>query len=364
MLRESTAIAVEYGFGLPATRLKVVEAPEFFKPTWWGEDHDTKSYEGRCRIVVEAFMRGTLKKRLKFQNMNGRHNYYTKNNGTELWLFKNNPSIKVNICVALKQNGQFFGNSSSINPMRQLASRKQREAGKRGRLSWTGGAQKIQDVLSDAMTMVPFRVFKEAQLDITTLRMIDKGQAEMLELGRERKGKKIQTHFTGAALFTIKVNKRSREIQGKTDDYFLFDIDRNDLKLKVFNPFLSKLSRPATSIADAYASLKPKEVSDAERFLGKEVPRQGEWFFIPVIGEFKQAKVLNRWGRGRPADAEATLSSKGNRPHFVTKLSEEGYVRGKVTHGGHEHKPIELETWHKAVPNTAVQSFTISGSVD
>jgi hypothetical protein len=39
-------------------------------------------------------------------------------------------------------------------------------------------------------------------------------------------------------------------------------------------------------------------------------------------------------------------------------------VRGKVSHGGHEHKPIILDGWHKPVPNTAVGSFKISGAVD
>ena len=361
MLRETMNTAVDYSHIVPIRREK--EEPTFFKPTWWGEDH-RDNYEGRCRMVVEKFMRGTLKGRIHTSNMNGRHVYYTKNQGTELWLFKNNPSIKANILVALKLENGFVGNSSSLMALRQVQSKKQIAEGKRGRLTWTGGAQKIQDVMSEAMTMVPFRVFKEAQLDIKTIRIIEKAPDEMVDVGRTVKGKKVDTHFTGACLFTLKVNKRSREIQGKTEDYFLFDIDRNDLKLKVWNPFLSKLARKATSVADAYASLKPQEVRDAERFLGYEVPRQGEWFFIPVIGEFKRAKVLNRWGRGRPADAEATLQSKGNRPHFVTKLSEEGYVQGKVTHGGHEHKPIELETWHKPVPNSAVESFTISGSVD
>jgi hypothetical protein len=39
-------------------------------------------------------------------------------------------------------------------------------------------------------------------------------------------------------------------------------------------------------------------------------------------------------------------------------------VRGRVYHGGFEHNPIDLKGWHKAVPNTAVESFRISGDVD
>ena len=67
---------------------------------------------------------------------------------------------------------------------------------------------------------------------------------------------------------------------------------------------------------------------------------------------------------GRPSRQAATLQSKNNRPHYVQFLSVEGYVKGKVTHGGGEHKAIMLKGWCKAVPNTAVESFKISGQVD
>jgi len=150
---------------------------------------------------------------------------------------------------------------------------------------------------------------------------------------------------------------------GKDEDYFLFDIDRNDLKLKNFNVFLSKLARPCSSIEDAYASLKPKEIFDAERFMGKQCERQGEWFFIPVQGEHEVKKEA-KWNRGRPARQGAILQAKGNRPHYVEMLSDEGYVKGKVTHGGGGHIPINLKQWHRAVPNTATESFKISGDVD
>ena len=76
-------------------------------------------------------------------------------------------------------------------------------------------------------------------------------------------------HFIGAML--IRVNKR----------YFLFDVDRNELKHYGFNPFLSELPMPCKTIRQAYEMLKPKEVLQAEK-KGLKVLRQGEWFFIPT----------------------------------------------------------------------------------
>src|SRR5262249_7796591 len=45
--------------------------------------------------------------------------------------------------------------------------------------------------------------------------------------------------------------------------------------------FVSQLYRRVRSVADAFASLNPREVVAAEE-AGLEVKRQGEWFFIPV----------------------------------------------------------------------------------
>ena len=40
------------------------------------------------------------------------------------------------------------------------------------------------------------------------------------------------------------------------------------------------------------------------------------------------------------------------------------YVTGKVEHSGREHAPLILKGWYRAVPNTATESFTITGDID
>lgn len=326
--------------------------PTFNTPPWF-DSITGSSYEIRCRQIVKDFIQGNFKgKQTSRACCNGDHTYTTKKDGTELWLFKNNPSVKVQLCIAKLVNGFFIGNASSLVALRQP---------KTGKIKYvSGGMQKIQEVLQDVMPMVPFRLFKEARLDLDSFSIIEKGESETIDVGREQ-----LTHYTGAMLFKIAVRKRSRELLGVKEDFFLFDIDRNDLALKNFNVFLSKLARSCSSIEDAYVSLKPKEIFEAERFMAKPCERQGEWFFIPVQGKFEpiQEKII-RGGRAPGRDRQAVLQAKGNRPHHVEELSVEGYVRGKVTHGGNEHRPINLKQWHKAVPNTAVESFKISGAID
>lgn len=364
MFRENASIA-------EVIHTPVTEAPPpaIIRPEWWDREDLTNNYENRCRDVVKRFMLGQLieGEPMKHTNMNGRHIYSTKNNGTELWMFKNNQSIKVKVCVARKANGMFIGNASSLMFAKPPPTKKSPNP----RVRAVGGTQlKIQQVLSEAMPMVPFGLFKETMLDINTLHIIEKGPDEQLELGRKVRDKEVLTHYTGALLFKIEFMKRSKSMRDHRNEgqYFLFDIDRNDLKLKNLNFFLSRLAGPAKSITEAYDLLKPKEVLEAERFLGRKCERQGEWFFIPVQGRFKRQRDQTNWNgsvrRGRPRFVEAVLQSKGNRAHYVKFLSEQGYVTGKVWHGGHEHKPISLPGWHKPVPNTAVESFKISGAVD
>lgn len=319
--------------------------PEFHKPEWFDSElPDT--YEGRCRAIVRDFVQGGFKgKRVGWKTAMGQHVFTTK--GNELFMFKDNRTIKVNICVAKKVNGIFIGNASSL-----VATQKAD-----GTIGWVGSyGLKIQESLQDVMPMVPFQMFKEARLDLDSFQLIEKGKDETIQI-RGRGLKPEPRHFTGAMLFKLEVRKRSREMFLHKEDYFLFDVDRNDLAFHRFNAFLSKLSRPCSSIQDAYASLKPKVIEDAERFMEQPCPRQGEWFFIPVQGEFelkKEKKNQRGWA----------LTSKGNRPHNVQELSVEGYARGRVWHGGGEHEPIDLKQWHKPVPNTAVESFKISGAVD
>lgn len=246
--------------------------------------------------------------------------------------------------VAKEINGVYFGNST------ELWARRNRRSSDR-----FAKQLNIQRDLSEVLPMVPFSLFEEHKLNINKLEIVEKGPQEDLDFGRKNKdGKTVLQHFTGALLFKIE------------SSYFLFDLDRNEVPKKQFNAWMSKLPRACTSISDGYASLKPSEVYEAEKFLGHEVQRQGEWFFIPVQGEFKKDEdrmtAWDGWGVNRTR--VASLQANGNRAHLVSFMSKEGYVKGKVTHEGYEHKPITLETWCKPVPNAATESFKISGAVD
>lgn len=250
----------------------------------------------------------------------------------------------------------------------------------------------IQRLLETMIPMLPFTVFEQAKLDISKVRVVDKAAPETItrkvfvkrDYQNDRDIFREETiHFTGASLF---------EIDGT---YFLFDIDRREIKNKVFNPFLVKLPGAVKTIAKAYASLKPTEVIKAEK-RGLKVLRQGEWFFIPCAApklrneKTRQKKLAQhremvkglRYGsaewhraelermeleRGLPRQLE--LRAGRNRPNYVSRGLEvkrgQFLVSGTVTHSGREHEPLHLGTkWYRAVPNTATESWQITGDID
>lgn len=287
-------------------------------------------------VAIRAYLTG------KTEGKFGR--YQVK--GDELWFIRKR--LKTNAkrttynkdILARKINGVFIGNSSVIRRM---------PSGNTSQRGQTAG----QIRLGQLIPMVPFSVFKDAKLSIDAFRLIDKGHEEDLDVGdRNSKGERVLRHFTGAMLF---------EVEGVS---YLFDLDRNDVALKQFNAFLSRLPGNPKTIEDAYASLKPQEVYEAERFMKEPCPRHGEWFFIPVKGNFKPSSAKLQQRSWFSDVRRAVLQSKGNRPHYVEKMCEEGYVTGRVEHGGREHKDIVLKGWYKPVPNTAVESFKISGEID
>lgn len=323
----------------PVALKSAISAPVFLMPSWWDNPESGTKNAVAYRKIIKAFITGQFPKRMEVRH-NGHWVFSARKGGTELWLFKNNPSVKLRVCVARVLNGAFVGNASSINAIKY-----------KNRLNWVGGERtKVQEVLGEVMPMVPFRLFSDSKMSIASMEIVERGPEEWHEVGRDK-----PVHFTGEMVFKI--------AQGEEVQYFLFGVDRNDLALKSRNIFMSRLGRPATSIADAYASLKPQEVADAERFLGAPCPRQGEWFFIPSADQDVQHKTQTL-RNGDIMKLEGRLESKGHTPHLTTFVSDSGLVKGKVWHGRHEHAVIELPTWHKPVPNTAVGSFKISGAVD
>ena len=255
--------------------------------------------------------------------------------------------------------------------------------------SSNNGERAVQRALRESGAIpIPFNALEEAGLKPRQVHIIEKGPAEQIveRVIDNGETKQLERHFVGACLFEA------------TGVGFLFDLDRRELGFGRLNSFIVQLPSPvAATIAQAYESLKPQAVRDAE---AKDlvVLRQGEWFFIPVNREpLVNLVVANRMlaTLGRPIAtatelakrmgllgwnstvmralqacgiAEGQLQAGENRPNSVEQLVREAdgstLVKGQVYHTGREHEPLVLESWHRVVPNTATKSWTVTGRVD
>lgn len=256
---------------------------------------------------------------------------------------------------------------------------------------------KIQEIIaadSDFIT-IPFNVFEEAKLSLYHFDMVEKGKEETVTVKETagwnyQKGKEktinVKRHFTGASLFKVQ------------DQHYLFDIDRREIKHKIFNAFLATVPGTPKTIKEAYALLKPKAVIDAEKKRLK-VLRQGEWFFIPTqapkFRKFTEREKLimlvdQNPGRFRAdlgkalgvnlkkitkeaeklekeVPTQQVLAAGDSRPNTVQLCfvrDGKTYCKGKVSHTGREHADLVLKDWHLAVPNTSIKNFTVTGDVD
>jgi hypothetical protein len=272
--------------------------------------------------------------------------------------------------LAAKVNGKTIGNSSRLSLLWQNKD-----------LLSDAEILNIQLEVSKKVSMIPFVVIKQAGLELSTYSEIDKGKDETISELKEFNGTlskfndlKEQSnitiqgepvfkdawngtkmaeasylesrHFTGARLFNC---------SGKV---FLMDVDRIELKHGIINPFLVEIPDVSVkTIAEAYESLKPQLVKDAEA-MGVEVLRQGEWFLIKShdlasVEPINPTQGFLRVGHNRPNRAEKYFEM--NQKHFVS---------GSLSHTGREHKTILLDGWYQAVPNTSSNSFQISGDID
>jgi hypothetical protein len=284
-----------------------------------------------------------------------------------------------------------------------------------GSRSYQSGQSPAQLTLEKAGAIpVPFQVFQTAKLDLTKARVVGKAPAEVITISVERykEGKHVREdetrHYVGACLLEVEGNQ------------FLFDIDREELKHKIFNPFVVKLPKSCKTIEDAYLSLKPAKVLMAEMG-GLKVQRQGEWFFVKRFDKLpelpKPPKELVELTENPPDAREMGASSateyykpghqygcqfpsadlqqaydkkaqewedaveklrgyspqagelrqgqnRPNRVHQFVNYDGMVLVEGTVTHSGREHRDIHLEGWWEAIPNTAVQSWQVTGDVD
>lgn len=256
-----------------------------------------------------------------------------------------------------------------------------------GRVKLNRGETDIQDLMGQYVPMIPFSVFTEAKLSMDTFTVVERGPEETIKIKRVKtvKKNKVSTqveyfedqHFTGASLFNV---------GGKT---YLFDLDRREIEHGIVNPFVVEIpnGKEVKTIQDAYNVLMPVEVKEAVK-AKQNVKRQGEWFFIPVAAD--KAALLERQ---KKSVKRITLQAGPNRPNYATGVQlhkgkavaddqrglietveveqaraiaadSEFYVTGKVSHAGREHADLNLRGWFKAVPNTATNSFTITGDID
>ena len=309
----------------------------------------------------------------KFLNTNEKKMYNNYATDGKVLVFVD-PIKKAKDLIAIKFPNIVLGNSSVLELVRQ------KETGQAYHSS-NRGISEIQTNLSSKITMVPFSVFKEAKVDLSKFELLEKGKEETLKRYRievkfdktigkygENVEKRIDfdQHFTGACLF---------KIQGEV---YLFDIDRNEIAHNIVNPFLVNISdKTVKTIKDAYNSLKPQSVKDAEKD-GLNVKRQGEWFFIPtkLTGAFikeNYKKVVsrrfidNQQQEERSVFPELILRAGPNRPNRAKLGFQHNgivYVNGKISHTGREHQDLNLSDWHIAIPNTATKSWTVTGDVD
>ena len=220
---------------------------------------------------------------------------------------------------------------------------------------------------------IPFNVLAAANLKLSETRVLEQGPESTHQVKLYWGAYQTQErHFTGALLL---------ENSGRK---FLMDIDREEIKHQIFNAFFVEVDRSVKTIAEAYESMKPEVVKQAEA-KGLHVKRQGEWFFIPTD---KTLTVLNQQIKSWENQGEtevlvrSQISHGKGRPNTLYKPKGFGaldqFVCGMVEHTGREHRPLDLgsevdqksenkpttfKLW-QVVGNTTVGNFTITGDVD
>lgn len=136
--------------------------------------------------------------------------------------------------------------------------------------------------------------------------------------------------------------------------------------------FISLLPEAVKTVDEAFNSLKPELVKEAE-WWECDIYRQGEWFFIPSAIKIKEKDFQKK-------AALPSADSSSNR-HIATRLcmvsntkllmvSNIFYVKGTIRHknsfgGRADHKMLRLPKGiYQAVINTAKGNWSASGRVD
>ena len=150
------------------------------------------------------------------------------------------------------------------------------------------------------------------------------------------------------------------EYTDPTERRYLMGLDEKHL-------FISGLPKEnINSVIEAHQALKHKAVIEAEKE-GKEVKRQGEYFFIPLTGKEEEEFLVKVDRDKRIKCKKDKLSRGGQRSHFVKRLvrmrrGRKVYAQGTVSH--EQHNPLILSNWHMVYRNRETESPGISGFVD
>lgn len=240
--------------------------------------------------------------------------------------------------------------------------------------AFLGGQSVIQSKIREISKFsIPFNVLESASLKLNETKVLEQGPEGDFEVKTSNNSYSSNTenrHFTGALLL---------ENHGRK---FLMDIDRKEIKNKLFNAFFVEVDGKVTSIEQAYDSMTPLEVKTSIK-AGLKVERQGEWFFIPTNETItvKEDKVLS-WDRDQKETKvilRHNLAHGKGRPNSLYKPVGFGaldkLVCGTVSHSGREHADLDLgqktntdgtitfKLW-QVIPNTTVSNFTITGDID
>lgn len=173
----------------------------------------------------------------------------------------------------------------------------------------------------------------------------------------------MNIHRIGAVLFYWK------NLNGEKE-YYIASADEGSY-------FISRLAKPAKTIAAAFEGLKPKLVHQAE-LQKREILRQGEWFLIPIANEVMLAKAkaaektavltqLRKYETStnshqvKVAEVDGFRVAYGQMKHV--RMVQWGEQKGKMVLTK-EHKTVKLSEPHILVLNTSIEDYSAQSPVD
>ncbi len=226
------------------------------------------------------------------------------------------------------------------------------------------------------MKRMEFHVFPFNSVDFSDVKftLLERGLSTPVsdEIGRAyySERKRVSHDLQGDVLFKL------------NSETFLAGVDRREIKFHRLNSFLTEISADVSTIADAYETLKPKEVVKAESE-GLKVKRVGRLFLIPcdapelpeltleeklcILGESstyslsgsdikyltgkdysatkfekRSLQLLKKVPRARSIDLGRKYTVE-----TAIDLNKKTYVKGKIE--STDRASTELESWHYAI---------------